>query len=449
MTKKKNITDAIARDLPRLDKAYYKPGDYPGLELWIYPSGKKTWRFQYRTKNKKYPIRIKIGNYPHVGVIESIKRAKEEAKKIYEGGDPKETVKKDILKMQLGEALRKYYQEELTTINNHRPDTIKSIKATIAPWIFRDSYDKDILDRVTRCEDLQYKKLSSITPKMFKQLFHAVGSRAPIQANRLQEYLRKFWNDFVDTEDNPFFIKKKHKYEEKVYLDFLDQNELQIVMGNLVKIDERSGRLNYNYYAQRSLNPVSCLLLAFMLTTGRRINEARSLTWTQYKTGAVPRIQLLKTKTSKRNNKTIFNLGEEATNILNLISIDRLNNTNSAFYFPIGDTRNDYIFPSKTYGLKIGKIKHKSPHINDPGKTWNSILKLSGVTRHMKLHSTRHTFATNFWRQTKDLKALAEALGTTEAQAMKYAKNFNESVVEGINKIKFFQDEKPLLKQVK
>ena len=56
MTKKKNITDAIARDLPRLDKAYYKPGDYPGLELWIYPSGKKTWRFQYRTKNKKYPF---------------------------------------------------------------------------------------------------------------------------------------------------------------------------------------------------------------------------------------------------------------------------------------------------------------------------------------------------------------------------------------------------------
>ena len=95
------------------------------------------------------------------------------------------------------------------------------------------------------------------------------------------------------------FIKKKHKYEEKVYLDFLDQNELQIVMGNLVKIDDRSGRLNYNYYAQRSLNPVSCLLLAFMLTTGRRINEARSLTWTQYKTGAVPRIQLLKTKLQK------------------------------------------------------------------------------------------------------------------------------------------------------
>jgi site-specific recombinase XerC len=66
----------------------------------------------------------------------------------------------------------------------------------------------------------------------------------------------------------------------------------------------------------------------------------------------------------------------------------------------------------------------------------------------MKIHSTRHSFATNFYRVTKDLKALAEALGTTEAQASKYAKLDGETVVEGINKIKFFDDEKPILKQV-
>ena len=43
----KKLTDAICRDLPRLDKRYFKPGDYPGLELWVLPSGKKTWNFQY------------------------------------------------------------------------------------------------------------------------------------------------------------------------------------------------------------------------------------------------------------------------------------------------------------------------------------------------------------------------------------------------------------------
>ncbi len=51
-------------------------------------------------------------------------------------------------------------------------------------------------------------------------------------------------------------------------------------MGNLVKVDERSGRLNKDYYERNYLNPVSCLLLAFLLTTGRRTEEASTLTWT-------------------------------------------------------------------------------------------------------------------------------------------------------------------------
>ena len=29
-TKAKRLTDAICRDLPRLDKRYFKPGDCPG-----------------------------------------------------------------------------------------------------------------------------------------------------------------------------------------------------------------------------------------------------------------------------------------------------------------------------------------------------------------------------------------------------------------------------------
>ena len=29
---------------------------------------------------------------------------------------------------------------------------------------------------------------------------------------------------------------------------------------------------------------------------------------------------------------------------------DRLNNPDSAFYYPAGDERNKYCFPSKTYG---------------------------------------------------------------------------------------------------
>ena len=447
-SKAKNLTDAICRDLPRLDKHYFKPGDYPGLELWVRPGGTKTWRFQYKIKGQKYQQRKTIGKYPVIGVVEALKRAKQLATKIYNGEDPREEAKLDILNMQLGEALRSYYREELTTVNQYAPGTIESIKGVFGPWVLRNTYDKNILDRLGKTEDLQYKKLSKITPKLFKSLYDVVGSKSPINANRLQEYLRKFWNDFVKTPDNPFVLRKKYKFTENVYLDFLDKTELPRVMKTLIRKDDRSGRLNYNYYKESGLKPVSCLLLALLLTTGRRLKECGSLTWALFKQGENPRLELKKTKTSKKNNKLVFKLGEEAVNILKLIEKDRLNNPDSSFYFDINDPRNKYIFPSKAYGRKIKGGKSEALHLQDPGATWNCVLKLSGVERHMKIHSTHHSFATNFYRVTKDLKALAEALGTTEAQASKYAKLDGEPVVEGINKIKFFDDEKVVLKQV-
>ena len=442
------LTDAICRSLNRLDKKYYKPGNYPGVQFWVLTSGTKTWYYQYRTPNKKYPVSKRLGNYPHVGLVEAHKKAKQLAQNIFNGIYPEEQEKSDIMKMQLGEALKNYYIDELTEANRHRPSTIKNIKAIFKVWIFRNTYDKEILNKLLRADDIQYKKLSSITPKMFKNLFQIVGSKSPTTANRLQNYLRKFWNDYVKEADNPFLMKKKFMYDENVYLDFLDPTELKRVMKVLVQVDQRTGRLNKDYYIKRKLNPVSCLLLAFLLTTGRRTEEASSLTWNQYLKGDEPRVRLFETKTSKKNKKLIFGLGDDAVKVLNLILKDRLNNPESKFYFPVNDPRNNYIFPSRDYGRKLATGKCKSLHIIDPDKTWDKSLKLGGVERHMKVYATRHTFATNFYRQTRDIKALAEALGTTEEIALKYAKLVGQTVVDGINKIKFFDEDKVVLKQV-
>jgi integrase len=447
ISKAKKLTDAICRDLPRLDKNYFKPGDYPGLQFWVKTGGSKSWFYQYRTKHKKFPQRKKIGNYPVIGVVEAIKRAKDLSTKIYNGEDPKEAETIDVLKMQFGEAIRNYYREELTTVNQYSASTIAGIKGVFGPWVFRNTYDKDILDRVSKTEDIQYKKLSSITPKMFKNLYNVVGSRSPINANRLQEYLRKFWNDFVKAPNNPFVFKKKYKNTENVYLDYLDKLELPRVMNVLVQIDYRTQRLNYKHYKDKGLKPVSCLVLALLLTTGRRLKEVATLTWPQFKQGESPRLELKKTKTSRKNNKLVFKLGNDAVNILNLIARDRLNNPESAFYFSVDDPRNNYIFPSKAYGRNNKKGKTTCLYVQDPGATWDSALKLGGVERHMKIHSTRHTFATNFYRVTKDIKGLAEALGTTEAQASRYAK-LDLPVEEGINKIDFFGEKKVILKNI-
>ena len=134
---------------------------------------------------------------------------------------------------------------------------------------------------------------------------------------------------------------------------------------------------------------------------------------------------------------------------MQLIQKDRLNNNQSKFYFPIDDPRNKQIFPSKDYGRKLKNGVCKTLYVKKVETTWNKVLKLGGVERHMKVYATRHTFATNFYRVTRDIKALAEALGTTEQIALKYAKLVGNTVVEGINKIEFFENNnKTVLKDV-
>ena len=125
------------------------------------------------------------------------------------------------------------------------------------------------------------------------------------------------------------------------------------------------------------------------------MTEVTSLVWDNYKRIGDKRLEVKQTKTSKKNSILTFKLGDEAVNVLNLISVDRLNNPKSAFYYPVGDERNSYIFPSKDYGRDLGNGKKgTSLHLISANKTWDALLKMSGIDRPMKLYATRHTFAT-------------------------------------------------------
>ena len=218
-SKAKKLTDATVRSLPRLDDLYITPADFPGLYLWVHPSGVKSWYYQQRIKGKKYPYRKSLGKYPSVGINQANSRAKQIALQIYGGTDPRATEKVEVLKEQLGQSIKKYYKDELTEVNQYRPATIKGVKAHFGPWIFRNTYTKDILNRLERAEDIQYKKLSMITNKMVMEFYRVVGARSPIVANRLIEYLRLFWNDFVKADNNPFIVDSKKRVFIIYYLD--------------------------------------------------------------------------------------------------------------------------------------------------------------------------------------------------------------------------------------
>ena len=132
-SKAKKLTDAIVRSYNRLDTIQIIPGDFPGLYLWVFKSGLKSWYYQQRIKGKKYAYRKCIGKYPAVGVNQALARAKQLSNKIYAGTDPREEEKSEVLKMQLGLAIKSYYSQELTVANQYRPSTIINVKAILGP----------------------------------------------------------------------------------------------------------------------------------------------------------------------------------------------------------------------------------------------------------------------------------------------------------------------------
>ena len=125
-SKAKNLTDAICRSLPHLDKRYMKPGDFPGLEFWVQPGGSKSWAYQYRIKGVKNPIRKALGTYPTIGVVQATNRAKKISTEIYEGIDPRSVEKVELLDKKIDvavHALKDMPSEEtkgLLTVGNTR-----------------------------------------------------------------------------------------------------------------------------------------------------------------------------------------------------------------------------------------------------------------------------------------------------------------------------------------
>ena len=85
---------------------------------------------------------------------------------------------------------------------------------------------------------------------------------------------------------------------------------------------------------------VACALIAYQLFSSRRTrSEASKIQWSMIRDGLVPTLKLEKTKTSKKNKKTDFAMGDDELDVIRTIKRDRLNNPKSKFYYPPEDPR--------------------------------------------------------------------------------------------------------------
>ena len=447
-----NLTPGFCRDLKSKDKKYHVHDlNCPGLWLRVLPTGFKTWYYHYRPRGKDV-VFIKLGRLEMLNPSQARTRAKEIQGDIVKGNDPIERRKKWETQLTFSEELKLWFKNTLTT-PRFRQSTIKNIKGALNVWVFHNTRYPEVRKKLNLLEDLRHKKLSTITKKQIKNLHKVISEKSPYQANRVVAYLKMFFNHALDEDQvNPCKIPRKELNVEKEYLDYLSQEELEAFINVLFVKDERSGRLLKSHYDSRSLSPVTCCLIAFQLATGRRTrSEASNIEWSWLRNGTNPRLILPQTKTSKRQKDPIlsFGLGALAMDILNTIKRDKLNNSDSAFNYPIDDERNKYVFPSKDFGrINANHKPSKTPYVKDVRVTWKKVLAMVGISRHLKHYATRHTVASSTLSERGNLKLVAKVLGTSVTTASKYAKLqhdeernvldevFNKRVKEKIREVK-------------
>lgn len=411
----------------------------PGLSLkvnatWkdkhgIEKPGSKTWIFRYRSRGEISKVRDwKIGRASDI-TLEKVKNQVSIIKvNLAKGIEPSIEKKRKEKEEVLGELIKKYYNAHLTISNGFRENTITNIKDSFKVWVFRKTKDVTCIKRFIE-RDISKLKISQINSDLIKEIHKSIGSSgATYSANRFVSYLKMFFSWAIEKKyfdkENPCKIKKKFLFPEKKYNGRLSGEERERVYDNAILIDQRTGRLNYNQYHEKSLSPVSCMMVAFQLATGRRTkSEVGSVQWSMINFSN-KEITYNQTKTSKKNGIYNFPLGPKAIEILQLIQRDRLNNEESNFYYPIGDIRTQYVFPAKTYGRKVGSGNIcQVPYIQEVRTTWKKLLNLSGVNRHLKNYATRHTVGSIVIEQTSDPNAVAEILGVTVETALGYAKS--------------------------
>tara|TARA_R110000796_G_scaffold23663_2_gene67721 strand:+ start:174 stop:1526 length:1353 start_codon:yes stop_codon:yes gene_type:complete len=447
------LTDAFIKNINHQDRdQFFSMQGTEGLTLVVYkyPSKSKTWFYQYRPRGKN-PVRLKVGTYEELGITKAVSRAKKISNEIFSGKDPYAARQSFKGENTLGEQIKESYKTVFTA-TRYRPSTITAIKNIFGIYIFRRTLNTNIREVFNQLDNIQHIKISSITNNQIVKFHQILGARTPRLANMFVEYLRMVFNIWISrgiTNNQPCLIKKEDKFEEKEYLDFLREDELDRVRSIIINKDLKTGRFLESHYKKYKLSVVACALIAYQIFSSRRTrSEASPMQWSMINDGLVPTLKLIRTKTSKKNQKTDFGMGEDELDVIRTIKKDRLNNPKSKFYYPPEDPRFDFVFPSAAYGRDLGHgRKAKSLFLTDVDKTWKKVLLLAGIKRNLKHYATRHTHATQLLRATGNLKLVADTLGITIKQASKYAKTQHEDVIEGKNKA-FKQKVKEPLKNI-
>ena len=435
------LSDTFVKRLKPKSKPYsIGDSEMVGLRIYVLPSGTRKGYYAYCPKNQKNWIREPLGNFNVMNIEQMRNKARKFAVAILEGRDPAE-IKRELKKEPtLIEFIEEdFYVKRLLRSFGYKSSTIKTIKVFFKCWIKQKTTNQKIRQiQQDNPFNLQHKKLSSITPEDVRKLHNIIGIKSPAVADKITDYLKVLFNYAIELKilnKNPVVIKNKERFGDKEDNRILTKGQKEIVLKLAWKLDKRTGRLNYNYYANNGLSLVACCEIAYWLTAPRRnVSEGNSIRWKQI---SFP-TKKIAFGDSKVGQMT-YDLGPRVLGILKVIYGERLTE-GPLKWRPVTQ---EYVFPSSRYGKKnsLGKI-NKTPFLKDSRKTWKRILKMANI-EYMPPKQTRHTVLTHLLSSSKNIMVVKDAAGHKNIKTtMRYAKILNEDVVSELEKMDQVEERK-------
>lgn len=341
-----------------------------GFCVRIYPTGRKTYFFQYRNPMKQTKF-IKIGVHGNITTEQAREKAAQLALKVSAGADP--AVKSPVINTAptMEDLAEKYLN--LHAIHEKRPKSVKEDKSMLKNYILKK---------------FGSQKVSAITLEDIQTL-HASLNKKRVLSNRILALLHKMFNLAVQWKmrtDNP--VSGIKKYQEHKRTRWLQEDE----MNSLIKALDA-------YPNQSVANIIRLLLL-----TGARKHEVLDATWDQF--DLEKGVWTKMAHTTKQKKMEYSPLSPAALAILREMAEKR---GDSVFLFP-------------------GKVKDKPVHTIK--KSWTTIVKQANL-KDFRIHDIRHTYASHLVSSGLSLSIVGKLLGHTQVSTtQRYAHLADEPLRE-------------------
>ncbi len=251
---RRGLTDIECRAASSSDKAVTKFADGNGLFLWVFNTGKKSWRFRYKYHGKEKSLTF--GSYPEVALLSARRKALDALEMLERGLDPsaEKKIARINQKIEVANTFEavswEWFDKQVHTwVKSHALDVERRLKANILPSIGQRPISQitgpELLAMIGKIENRGAYDLAHRVNGLCGQIFRygiATGRCAYDLSTSIRDAItphQKKHQNAVEPDDLPRLMNAIARYHQEG--DMKTQLALQLLAHTFVRTSELIG----------------------------------------------------------------------------------------------------------------------------------------------------------------------------------------------------------------